>query len=250
MIGLRLDAIAARTSSILRADGRRRQPVAGKIHRHVVDRVGNDRVLNVLGNVDQHRPGPARPRQMKRFPHDPGDVLGVLDQVMVLGDRARHLHHRRFLERVGADHVPRNLAGHGDQRHGIHLGVGQPGHQVERPGARGRHDDARLAGRPGVALGREDAPLLVARQDRADAVAVPRQRLVHRHARPARIGEDDVDIVAHERLDQHVRSRKRPRCGFGHGPAIVDGGHGESSLPEKYKRNGRAQPRAVSRCAR
>ena len=80
---------------------------------------------------------------------------------------------------------------------------------------------------------------------------VPRQCLVHRHARPTRIGEDDVDIVAHERLDQHVRSRKRPRCGFGHGPAIVDGGHGESSLPvQKNQGNGRAQARAVSRCAR
>jgi hypothetical protein len=54
---------------------------------------------------------------------------------------------------------------------------------------------------------------------------------MHRHARPARVGEDDVNFVAHERLDQNVRSRKGSRCGFGQGPAIVYGGHGDSSLP-------------------
>ena len=163
---------------------------------------------------------------MKRFTHDSGDILGVLYQVMVLRDCTRDFHHRRFLKRVGADHVPRNLAGHGDQGNGIHLGVGQAGHQVQGTRAGGRHHDARPAGRSGVAFGREDPPLFVARQDRAHPVAITRQRLVHRHARPAGIGEDDVDTVAHERLDQNVRSRKRPRCGLGHGQAIVDGGHG------------------------
>ena len=116
------------------------------------------------------------------------------------------------------------------------LASAKPGDQVERPGARRRHHHARLAGGPGISLGREDAPLLVARQDRPDPVAVPRQRLVHRHARPAGIGEDDVDAVAHQRLDQNVRPGDRLRCGFGQGLAIVDGGHGESSLPvQKYR---------------
>ena len=111
------------------------------------------------------RTGPGRPvlRQMKRLLDDPRDILGVLDQVMMLGDRPGDLHHRRLLECVGADDVPGNLAGDGHERHRVHLGVGQAGDEVERPGARGRHHHARLAGGPGIALGREDAPLLVTR---------------------------------------------------------------------------------------
>ena len=45
----------------------------------------------------------------------------------------------------------------------------------------------------GVALGGEGAALLVAREDRADAVAELGERLVQRHARAAGIGEDDLD---------------------------------------------------------
>ena len=71
---------------------------------------------------------------MKRFPNNPGDVLGVLNQVMVLGDRARHLHHRRFLEGVGADHVPGNLARHGDSGTESILASARPVTRLSAPG--------------------------------------------------------------------------------------------------------------------
>ena len=83
---------------------------------------------------------------------------------------------------------------------------------------------------PGVALGREDAPLLVPRQDRPDPVAIARQRLVHRHARAARIGEDDLDTVPHQRLDQDVGPGDRLGSSPGRRLTIIDGGHGSSSL--------------------
>ena len=83
------------------------QPIAGQVHRDVVSRVGDQGVLHVLGHVDQHRPGPAGTGQMKRLLDDPGDIPGVLHQVMMLGDRPRNLDHRRFLKRVGADDMPR-----------------------------------------------------------------------------------------------------------------------------------------------
>ena len=51
--------------------------------------------------------------------------------------------------------------------HGVHLGVGQAGDEVGGAGAAGGHADADLAGAAGVALGREAAALLVARQDGA-----------------------------------------------------------------------------------
>ena len=127
--------------------------------------------------------------------------------------------------------MPGNLACDGDEGDGVHLGVGETGHQVERTGSGRGHHDAGFAAGPRVTLGGEDASLFVAGQDGADAVAVTRESLMNRHARPAGIGEDDVDIVAYERFDEDVRSREWPGCGFGQGPAIVDGGHGGSSLP-------------------
>ena len=125
-----------------------------------------------------------------------------------------------------------HLAGDGDERHRVHLGVGQAGDEVERPGARGGHHHARLAGGAGISLGREDAPLLVPRQDRPDPVAVPGQRLVHRHARPARIGEETSTPC---RTSDSTRTSAPViglRRGLGQGLAIVDGGHGGSSLPD------------------
>ena len=71
-------------------------------------------------------------------------------------------------KRAFADHRLGHLAGDGDQRHGIHVGVGDAGDEVGRAGAAGGHADARPAGGAGVAFGGKRAALLVARQDRAD----------------------------------------------------------------------------------
>ena len=89
------------------------------------------------------RTGPGRPVRgdVERLLDDPGDVAGVLHQVMMLGDRPADLDHRRFLEGVGADDVGGDLAGDGDDRQRVHLGVGQAGHQVQ--GARGRRSPSR-----------------------------------------------------------------------------------------------------------
>ena len=133
--------------------------------------------------------------------------LRVLHQVVVLGDRAADLDHRRFLEGVGADDVRGHLAGDRDDRQRIQLGVGESGDQVQRPGPGGGHDDAGLAGDAGVALGGEDPALLVPRQDRADLVAIARERLVHGHARPARVGEDHF----HAMPTRATRRARRPR---------------------------------------
>ena len=58
--------------------------------------------------------------------------------------------------------------------------------------------------RAGVALGREPAALLVPRQDRADLVAEAGQRLVQRHAGPARIGENRVHAVVDQALHDDI----------------------------------------------
>ena len=187
--------IASTTSRSWDSSGARREPVAGQVHRRVEVGVAEDGVLDVLGHVDQHRAGPAGAGDVEGLLDDPGDVPGRLDEVMVLGDRPADLDHRRLLERVGPDHAGGHLAGDGDDGQAVHLGVGQAGDEVQGPRAGGGHDHARLAGDAGVPLGREDAALLVAGQDGADLVPVPGQRLVHRHAGAAGVGEDDLDAV-------------------------------------------------------
>ena len=122
----------------------------------------------------------------------------------MLGDAAADLDDRRFLERVGADHRRGHLAGDGDQRNAVELGVGDGGDQIGRSGAAGGHADTGLAGRAGVALRGKTAPLLVARQNGADLVRVAGQRLVDRHAGSARIGEHHFHVVIHQRLDKNI----------------------------------------------
>ena len=61
-----------------------------------------------------------------------------------------------------------DLAGDGDDRDRVHLGVGEAGDEVGRAGAAGGDADAGLAGGAGVAVGHEPAALLVPRQDGAE----------------------------------------------------------------------------------
>ena len=220
-----LDRLGDRADGLGR--GRRRQAIAGEVHRDVVIRVRDGGVLDVLGDVDQHRAGAAGRGDVEGFLDDPRDVLRVLDEVMVLGDRPADLDHRRFLERVGADDLGGDLPGDGDDRQRVELGVGQAGDEVQGAGAGGRHHDAGPAGDAGVALGREDAALLVAGEDRPDPVPLAGERLVHRHAGAARVGEDDVDAVPREGLDQDVGPGGRQALGRGR-RAVVGGGHGRS----------------------
>jgi len=45
------------------------------------------RHLHVFADVDQHRPGPARGRDVKRLVDDARQLVDVGDQIAVLGDR-------------------------------------------------------------------------------------------------------------------------------------------------------------------
>ena len=171
--------------------GRGGQVVAGEVHRGVEVGVGDEGVLDVLGDVDEDGAGAAGGGDVEGFLDDAGDVAGVLDQVVVLGDGATDLDHGGFLEGVGADDLRGNLAGDGDDGEAVELGVGQAGDEVQRAWAGGGHGDAGLAGGAGVAFGGEDAALFVAGQDGADLVRTVGEGLVHGHGGTARVGEDD-----------------------------------------------------------
>ena len=106
----------------------------------------------------------------------------------------------------------------------------RPVTRLRAPGPGRRHHHSRLARGAGIALGSEDPPLLVPRQDRADPVAIARQRLVQRHAGTARVGEDDLDSMTRQRLDQHVGPGDRPGSGPARRLQVINGGHSSSSL--------------------
>ena len=72
-----------------------------------------------------------------------------------------------------------------------------------------------------TALGGERAALFVPRQDGAQAVGEAGERLVERHARAAGVGEDRVDAVVDQRLDEDIG----PAREFGLGLGLGDGGH-------------------------
>ena len=131
--------------------------IAGQVHGHVVVGHGLGK-LHVLGQVDQHRAGPARGGDVKRLAHDAGHVVHVGHQVMVLGDAAADLDDGRFLEGVGADDAGAHLAGDGQQGNAVQLGVGDGGHQVGGPRAAGGHADADLARCCGRSPGRRTRP--------------------------------------------------------------------------------------------
>ena len=138
---------------------------------------------------------------MERLGHRPCDVLGLGDQEVVLGDRQGDAGDVGFLETVGADQAGRHLAGDGDHRHRVHVGVGQRGHQVGRAGPRCGHADPRAPGHLRVSGGRVTGALLVADQDVPDRGRVE-ERVVQRQDGTSRDAEHDVHTQPLQRPDQ------------------------------------------------
>ena len=72
-------------------------------------------VLDVFWQVDHDRSGPAGAGDFKRGANGNFQSLRVRDQESVLGHRAQATADRRFLERVRADGLGRNLPADHDQ---------------------------------------------------------------------------------------------------------------------------------------
>ena len=130
---------------------------------------------------------------------------------MMLGDGAADLDDRRFLKSVGTDDGRADLAGDGDHRHGIHLGVGQAGDEIRSARTAGGHANAGFAGGARIAVRHEAAALLMAGQNRADLVFHLGERLVQRHAGAAGIGENGVDAMPNQALQPECRPRSSGR---------------------------------------
>ena len=103
----------------------------------LLERVGAARELHVLGNVDDHRTGPAVRGDIEGFVQDARQVVDAAHEIIVLGAAAGDAGRIAFLERVGADEMGRHLAGDADERNRVHQRVGEPGDGVGRAGAGG-----------------------------------------------------------------------------------------------------------------
>ena len=157
-----------------------------------------------FGHVEQHRAGPPLARHRERLVHRLGQLLDVLDQPAVLGDRLGDADDVGLLEGVPADHRPRHLPGDGDQRRAVHVGRGDAGHQVGGAGP-GRGDaHARPAAGARIAVGGVRRGLLVPHQH-VPQRRVLGQRVVERHDRAAR--------------DTRTGRPPPPRAGRGRGSA-------------------------------
>ena len=224
--------------------------IARQVHRRIpVDVPLKRRQLDVLREVDQDRSRPAGLRQIERLLDDPRDIAERLlhvfrcapvergDHVVVLGDRAADFDDRGFLKGVGADHFLSDLAGDGDERHGIHLRVGNGGDEVGGSRPAGGHAQADLVRCARDSLSREAATLFVAREDRPNAFTAPQQGLVQRHGRSARIREDGVAAIAHQSLDEDIGSVQRRGDGLGLGGSRMGLGGGHFRSPQRTKTN-------------
>ncbi len=121
--------------------------------------------LHVLGHVDEHGTRPAAARDLERPPHRRVQLVGILDEERMLGERQRHAHDVGLLEGVLAHRRTTDLARDRHERHRVHLRRGEPRDEVGRPRPARGHAHPYPARRPGVAVGRVRSGLLVADED-------------------------------------------------------------------------------------
>ena len=194
-----------RQPDLLLVAGRRRL-VAGQVH--ILDRLVVDvRPAQVRRDVDDHRSGTARPRDVERLVHRAWDLVRVLDHEAVLDDRHRDPDRVGLLEPVGPEQMRLHLTGDEHDRDRVHHRVADRRHQVGRAGAAGPQRHADLAGRLGVTLGRVTAAGLVAHQDVADPGVV--ERVVGREVGTPGEPEYDVDTLSFQTFHQRIDSPHR-----------------------------------------
>ena len=169
-------------------------------------RVRAGRELDVLGDVDDDRTGPAMGGDVKGLVQDARQIVDVADQPVVLGAGARDPDGIALLEGVVADEMGGHLTGDPDHRDRVHQRVGQRSDQVggARPG--GHQRDPGLAGRAGVAFGGMAGALLVTDEDVLDRVLLD-DLVVDREDRAPRIPEDVLDTLIDQGLDDHLGAR-------------------------------------------
>ena len=162
-------------------------------------------LLHVNGDVDEHRAGPAGGGDVEGLLDHPGDVVGVLDQIAVLGEGGHRAGDVHLLEDVPAQQIAGDLARDGHHGDGIQIGGGNAGDQVGGSRARGHHAHPRSAADTGIAGCRVSRVLFRPDQGIAD-LRVGLQGVHRRADRCPGISENVLHLLLQQAFDQRFRS--------------------------------------------
>src|SRR5262245_37090043 len=180
----------------------------GNLRRHTWRRIVSIRVawivlLDIFGDVDQYWTRPIPGRQGEGLLHHRRDISYTVNEKTLLGDGGRDRNDIHLLKGILAQEVRRNVAGNGDDRYRIAVGIGNAGHEVGRSGARGRQTDAHLSGGSGKSLSRMGGALFVLYADAADIVLL--EHVENLQIGPAGIAEQHFDAFEFEALSENLR---------------------------------------------
>ncbi len=167
---------------------------------------------DVLGQIDQHRTRSPRRSQVERRRHDPGNLVGRLNQEVVLGDAHRDAGDVALLKRVRTDRRGRYLTRDHNEGRGVHVRVADGSDDVGGAGPTGDHRDTGTPGCERVSFGHVASTLLVTNEDvtnrRVD------NRVVDGQDRPPGQAEDRVDPLVLQALDECLRSSELHNAPF------------------------------------
>jgi len=127
---------------------------------------------------------------MKGLFDNPGNVVYIRNQIIVLGAGTCDPDNIYFLKGVISDQTGRHLTGNHHDRHRIKIGRRNAGNRVRGTGAGCHQTDPYTPGGTGIRVRGMDRTLLMTHQDMPDIRF--RQLIIDIQNRPARITEDVI----------------------------------------------------------
>src|ERR1700693_61417 len=164
------------------------------------------RLLRVLGDVDQYRPGSTRARDVKCLMENARQIRSTTHPIIVLGDWQCDAGDVGLLESVLSQHRARYLARDCYEWRAVHPRVRDRSHEIRRAWSARGDTYAGFSGGARVTFRRVARALFVATQYVAQAIAILPHRVIERHDRAAGDAEYDFDILADERLAHYLRA--------------------------------------------
>src|ERR1035437_5563864 len=153
-------------------------------------------LLRILGDVDQHRAGTGGFGDLKGVTNSWGNVLGLVDEEVVLRHGQGDAGDVDFLEGVRAEDLARHVAGDAYDGNRVQHGCGDACDKVGGAGAAGGDGDANLARGARVAVCHVRRTLLVADEGVVDGELA--QGVIDGQDGPAGIAEDVGNAFAHQ----------------------------------------------------
>ena len=161
---------------------------------------------DVLRDVDEYRTRTSGLCDTESLADGVRQLLYVANHEIVLGDRHGDAGDIDLLEGVASDEARADVAGDGNHRDGVHIGCCDAGDEVGRARSARCEAHADPAGRTCITVRRVSRALLVCRQNVMNAVAVLVKCVVDVENCTARITEDGINALLHERVDEDLRT--------------------------------------------